>query len=707
MPLTVNQIVDLVNAMRPREAITSHGILSEHCKTSLITEIDLDGEIIQLNLVTGDDGVARYAAAEVRVSGEDQQLDGFSVEEQTLRFVTDCVNKREAFIIYSDAGISGFDPPQDPRLISEMIRKRVARYRANYTAVFLQSATHKYTTAQTLQMTAYMEAQCEKIRRGEPDDANTEADLLPRKRGKVVYRPGLTLLLRDLPHIHTIKVTDLARLYRNLSLQLEIAERLEKLEGRVVIVGLVEDLSYLNKTTFGAKLQSYIFAMMAEQQLASASINALRGSAQMLESGRPYGWLPGFLERDTDVWKRSADPLIREKATKGGGGYAVWKEGARESLLRYIELITTADETGHMRAYNECQRVMLSEGRMCWDDSEKGYAQMPTYLRSRYLLGLHTAFGLEVRLAGLEPLLTEAQWYVLQARLDQIARVADATHTVTEHGEGHLATGLFKCWCGNPLHHRRTGQGRTHTYSCYSQFEKRARKGTHHTSLNYENVNSFLTEMMTRYYDWIAGMHVNEIRHVRLREEHAALSEQILGREAALRARCDALYEEAVESVLRFGYKPTHADFNGLVAKKITLMTEEEAGHIQGLQALVAQLEVDMLPYLGHERINRIREKVAVWDTLSVHERNGILRHFFMRFEVRGRDPDCVIVPVISSDFELPAIILRTTTATTKTGQAKYTRRLPSVNDYYLESCCGIGFLVNGLGDVKLPSDYL
>src|SRR5579862_6424880 len=88
---------------------------------------------------------------------------------------------------------------QDDRLIANMIRKRVARYRANYTAVFLQSATHKYAPAQTLQMVAYMEAQCEKIRRGEADDANTEPDLLPRKRERVTYRPGLTLLLRDAP----------------------------------------------------------------------------------------------------------------------------------------------------------------------------------------------------------------------------------------------------------------------------------------------------------------------------------------------------------------------------------------------------------------------------------------------------------------------------------------------------------------------------
>ena len=116
---------------------------------------------------------------------------------------------------------------------------------------------------------------------------------------------------------------------------------------------------------------------------------------------------------------------------------------------------------------------------MCWDNSERGYAQMSTYLRSRCLLGLHTAFGLEIRLAGLEPLLTEAQWYVLQARLDQISHVASAalTKMPSEIGQGHLATGLFRCWCGNPMHHRRTGQGRTSGYHCYSQFEKTARKG--------------------------------------------------------------------------------------------------------------------------------------------------------------------------------------------------------------------------------------
>ncbi|MCW3054804.1 MAG: Resolvase, terminal domain, partial [Chthonomonadales bacterium] len=378
--LTIQEIIQRAKSLQPIDAVGAHSINPSLCATQTFTSVKIDGEVIPLFHTEG-----RVGAGYVRVSTDAQRSrlgdSAFSEEDQITRIVNHFIHERQPFRLFSDCGISGQVPTDDPQLIEEMLAEKAIRYREIFEAVFFDpSRIHRFTALQRQSMRAYLENHLAEIAMGNPCEelnllSEQPIDYRGRLRKTISYRPGLTLLMRDLPHIHTLVVTDLSRLSRNHFLFGRLSKAL--LTNNVRTVGLMLSLSFMNSRDIGDKIQAQILPLLAEHQLREILLNTMRGILMMLESGKAHGKLPSWLIRTEE-------------------GSPVFKPGAKEAMERMVELFLTNDENDEARGFKRLERALTEEGYK----PTTGYAtwnwdSIRQMLANPALVGMQHVFGLD------------------------------------------------------------------------------------------------------------------------------------------------------------------------------------------------------------------------------------------------------------------------------------------------------------------------
>ncbi len=352
--MTLEQLLALCVRLQPVEAARRGD--SDLCVTPLITRLIVDGELVDLTLKNG-----RWGAGYPRVSGEVQRAagstagraarkgrrrkstqqvmqmqqrvvpgqeepeeasdflpkvkgtaDGYSEEEQLVRQIRHFVRQGLAFKVYSDCGLTGEYPSNDPRLIRRLLDGKAARYQKIFERTLLdETSLQRRTPEQVASMRAYLAGRVARIKSGlitddefdplsqlldapEPDfseddsapgaagasrDADGEA--VPRRPGRprrrVYFRQAFTQLWKDIEAglVHTVAVSDRSRLCRAADLESEFLMLLGQHQTR--LVGLIEDLSTLDVSDPLKKGFSYLIASVNEFRLEETSGHSFRG----------------------------------------------------------------------------------------------------------------------------------------------------------------------------------------------------------------------------------------------------------------------------------------------------------------------------------------------------------------------------------------------------------------------------------------------
>lgn len=221
-PLTIAEITENALGLDPRRALRyTNGDQARLCTTDIFSQIvDDSGQITELDRLSG-----KYGALYVLVSTLGQAEDGYSADDQIRRGIEHFLRRRQAFLIFSDASLSGGLAINEPSLIRKLALAKATRYEKVFTSLFLYEHS-RFTEVQRTGLQAYLDAQKEDILRG----VNVDPDLVdaqPLMEGFTAkFRPALTLLFQSLRHIHTIAVSDLSRLCRSQMLFAEMIERL-------------------------------------------------------------------------------------------------------------------------------------------------------------------------------------------------------------------------------------------------------------------------------------------------------------------------------------------------------------------------------------------------------------------------------------------------------------------------------------------------
>ena len=207
--LTMERLIDHCLRMRPDEAARKGD--STLCVTPLITRLIVDGQVHVLALEQG-----RWGALEVRVSSDPQRSalfqqikeqlqnrehlqvtdappdpeavgggtgksrrrravkqDGYSEEEQIVRGIRHFVRAGQAFRIYSDAGVTGEYPNNDPALIRRLLDKKAVRYERIFRKTLLDETSRTWwTSEQVSQLEGYLDGTLASIRRGQVSEAH-------------------------------------------------------------------------------------------------------------------------------------------------------------------------------------------------------------------------------------------------------------------------------------------------------------------------------------------------------------------------------------------------------------------------------------------------------------------------------------------------------------------------------------------------------
>jgi DNA invertase Pin-like site-specific DNA recombinase len=329
-PLTTDQLVEFVlNELDARSAQRMRGLDYSHkCTTPVITSVRTEQSIVELSVQSrkvGSRTVQMYGAIYARVSTEAQNAknkrlsvddiaagrsavkDSLSMRDQVTRGINFCVDKGVAFRIYSDAEISGGDPPDNPDLIKELYTMKAEKYMAAIEAVFLSEYNTLRTPEEKARVREYMRENIAEIlhRSGEADAAwerMFEIELRKKPltympKTQISFRPALTLLMADLEdNIHTLVVNEMSRLSRSTALTAKIINTLHR--NRIHYVGMVESAHLFRDRSFMGRVISNLKAEEAQEKLYEVCMNTVRDMVALLDSGRPHSNLNFWLERD-------------------------------------------------------------------------------------------------------------------------------------------------------------------------------------------------------------------------------------------------------------------------------------------------------------------------------------------------------------------------------------------------------------------------
>lgn len=636
-PWTMDALVEYCLRMQPDEAARRED--SALCVTPLVTELSVNGITYLLALQDG-----RWAALVVRVSSEAQRsalsqqsqdgrsdkADGYSEEEQLVRGIRYFVSQGLAFKIYSDAGVTGEFPNNDPALIARLLDKKARRYESIFRKTLLDETSRDYwTPEQVAQLEAYLAKNVANIRRGQVNDEcllsshGTAADPLSesegaadplsgsegaaprRRRGrrghKVFHRQAFSQLWEDSQHwVHTIAVTDRSRLCRDADLETAMLERMAKHGTR--LVGLIEDLRSLDVSGPMSKGVTYLIASLNEQKLTDIAQASFRGTMQRLHSGRPGGRPPWWLWRDEE-----GQTLVREEM--------------RALVARIVDMSLSGlgARVIQGRLHTEGVRV---------DGKSLTLMQIHYMITKDVLAGRQTFCGLSwpvyPRLIDDETLADLQRGR--KNRADTTAHLRDERSWAQ-----HTFTGIVRCACGartvcsNPTKARRAA-GETGYYRCESSNKDSNTEGVH-AWVSERHLEGFFGELLRHHPDLLARTLLagdGRTLAASMRLQHL---EERLGSARALYAHKEAdARAQAAASAAHLGLCAGTPGYESVVSG---LCESALAGEGKALEALSLELSRAGEEMGQHRQAARALEaarELRGWDDLTAETRNRLLR---------------------------------------------------------------------------------
>lgn len=638
-PMTVEALIDLCVRMQPVLAAEKRD--STLCVTPLITELIVDGKIVHLELVSG-----RFGAAYVRVSDERQRsaqsansrsrgnarqrrqkgasatnsADGYSEAEQLNRQIRYFIAKRQAFRIYSDAGITGEYPIDDIYLIKRLLEGKAARYRKIFARTMLdETSLQKHTPDEIEAMRVYLEYRCEKIKQGGLTEAEVEDSaelaqraklrLRGRPRSQTFFRQGLTQMWRDIEAdmVHTTTVSDRSRLCRSADLETEFLNLIAA--HNVRLHGCIEDLSSLDVGDPIRKGMAYLIASINEYRLEEIAGHCLRGTVQLLTSGNPSGAIPWWLERDET------------------GRAAVIEEH-----LEVVERIVSLAGTGLGEA---AITGKLRETGVKIDGKILTKAQVRYVLHTNAVLGQQQFFG--IAWSVFPPVIAPER--MTELRIQRAERAATMTnlHDPRTWAE-HLFTGVLRCWCGRPLIYSpqpkdRLEAGGSNYYGC-KVHHKSSDNSPQHSWVNERKAEAFFTSLLSHHPNIIAAALLSGADGRRHHEvERAAIEGELKAAREVYRVRECEVRETAEKSVLAL-VGLSNPGFGNLVAATTATMLSEERQKLTDLEQRLLRSGLERNENKQASNAIAALDGAGQWNNLDTLAKNRILRSLFERITV-------------------------------------------------------------------------
>ena len=666
--MTIEELIRWCVRMQPEEAAVLGD--SSLCVTPLITSVIVDGKLVELRLLDG-----RFGAGYTRVSDEMQRSaysvimpsetmlprtgrrakrtpDGYSEEEQLNRQIRYFIGQGLAFRIYSDAGITGEYPTNDPLLIKSLLDKKAARFRKIFERTLLdETSLQRRSSDDVRAMRAYLDRQCGRIRQGalsdqEADDSEELGEraklrLRGRPRSRVYYRQAFTQLWRDIEDdkIHTVAVSDRSRLCRAADLESAFLGLIAAHETR--LHGTIEDLSSLDVSNSINKGFAYLIASINEYRLEEIAGHCLRGILQLLESGKPSGRVPWWVERDDD-------------------GRAVLIEGRDQIVRKIVSLSLMGLGEGAIT------RKLRDEGD--WADGKAlTKTQIHYVITSDALQGYQGFYGLKWKvfpeIIGME---TMAEMRELR---DQRAEKMSNLHD-TRTWASHLFTGLLRCACGNPLifNHPskvRRERGDVGYYQCKAH-DKDASRGAH-ACINEDYIEAFFDELLRHHPDVVGkALSAGGDQYQRKMAQRAVIEAELRGARIRHCEREVQAREKASDSVTALGIKADTAAFEAAVESTVAALLECEGREIAELEGQLVQFGLQQREDRQAARAIAAAEELRRWDEFDVLTKNRLLRVLFgevivysLGDRVRPGRGGYITIKLAGVESALPPLMLR------------------------------------------------
>lgn len=664
--MTVREIVDYCLAMDPRKAAALGD--SSLCVTPLITCVIDDDGPHELSLVDG-----KWAGLKVRVSslkqrsnraarrgdtkrnrrkgngrGRRSKEDGYSEEDQLIRGIRYMISKGYAFKIYNDSEITGEFPANKPHLIQRLLKKKTDRFRRVFETVFLDpNSLTRRPPEQVASMRAYLEERICQIESLVTDEASlytptgeglneyVKRSRRGRPRTKAMFRQAFTQLLDDIADgfVHLVAASDRSRLNRDADMETEFLQTVAS--KKVRLVGVIEDMSHIDVASPLKRGISYLLGSINENKLEELATCVMRGKLQALESGRPPGTIPWWLELDDD-------------------GFAVLRDDCEQVVRRIISLA--------LMGYGD----RLIAGKLREEGVEVDGKPIEPNMVWRFchldpLQGNVRYFGLKWRIY---PVLIDDP-DVIRELGELRARNRDGVsplHTISEWSN-HLLTGITRCCCGRSMRMndgKCSAQGEwLHYYSC-SKSNKKTDGSGNHGSANAAKLEAFVGDLVAHNPLLLtgalsaslgAGETTERIARRALLEEHVErLSEQLKSKEVLSR-------QSAEDAAKTLGISPESERFDTYVAETVRLMHEPELAELEGLKRELAANNADCARARQNERFNAAVAELGGWDNLDVLTRKRLLRSVIESITLYPRKlGGKAVIKLVGIDTPLPPV---------------------------------------------------
>jgi DNA invertase Pin-like site-specific DNA recombinase len=675
--LTIEQLIEIVESLRPERALNAKGNARELlCVTRPIYRIRIGERVFDLAEKGG-----RLGAGYVRVSTEGQRQDGFSAADQTYRIASYFAERGEAFCIFSDAGLSGTLPIDDPLLVQRVWNKKARLYKELFERVFLTNTEAKYSASDRSLMRLFVEDAYKRIQTGQDVDAIiTRADEIPSSdidsnvatdtedsieipralnrisvKLKRLYRPALTLLCENLPQYHTIAVSELSRLSRS---QLTFAELHEKFaDADVDVIGLVENLEWMNardrRGDVGHQIQAFLLPMIAEHKVRETTLGVLRAIALKFEKKQAHGKIPSWLKRNKDGTVSFGDPKR--------------VEAVQEMIRLYRQGL------GFRRIADE----LTKQGYKADRGANFKSSTVSFTLGNRALCGQQVMFG---RPWNIFPaIMTEEEFDALNTyRAERNVLVPNRGRPIKQY---HLLASVFKCSCGYTMLHMagsRTSDGPY--WACYAPKTTRKELGHPHPIFRDEVIDNFFGELMRLHWRLLVDVTRTDREADRALHDLNSTTERLTVLQADYLEKKRAAIRQAEEQARSQGIGEDNPFFVQYVNVHTAALTNFLREEVNALKERVATL-TEYLGQLSSERHqDGFEERIASWDTLPLRERNRLVTETFDCIRVVGTPPHEHLELQLANAPEgvlppVPVISLRSR-------NGGYRRTLPTVQEW-------------------------
>lgn len=678
---TEDDLVAYCTSMNPSRAADLND--SSLCVSPLIECVVVDGTPRHLQLQNG-----RWGAGVVRVStiiqrsgraratnkskrSQRHKVEGYSEEEQIRRAVRYFVSRGLAFRLYSDAGVTGEMPNNDPAMIKRLWQKKSARYRKIFMRTLLDDDSLQRRTAdQIASMRAYLERRCRLMEDGTITEEElyggeqTEIDPhchphVARIKRRASHRQAFTQLWIDVEadSVSIIGVAERSRLCRDADLETAFLEVLAAHGTR--LHGLFEDLSIIDVGDPLKKGVNYMIASLNEHRIEEITSACFRGVIQLLESGLPNGRLPWWLRRDED-------------------GRAQFIEGGKDAALRCIDLYLDGlgKQSVARQLYNEGFRV---------NGKPLSRSQIHLLLTSDAITGVTWRYGLAWQVY---PEVTNDP-SILAAIRERLREQRDAYPCLpVPSSDKVLFAGLLRCSCGSRMRFQRQvggsrTLGRRGMWLCQVG-NAPDHADRQHAGQNHAWLVEFIRELVKDNPNVLNGALAASLGGADAdRASRRAILEKRLQQasQAYEEEKCDAETKARI-TAQALGMSEGSARFASLVREISEGLLEEPAARLASLRTEVnglrAQTDQD-------RRAAEFREAVAslgTWDDLDPLTQNRLLRSVIESITVFPRNEGAhVVFKLVGVDTPLPPI-----RRYSKNGKQL---RFPSPGEWIAEAFCG------------------